>query len=489
MRIALQSVLVSFVLGLTISLGMSEMIEVTHESRVLEIQKSYSVYLPEDRTPGEQFPVVYVLHGKWGSHIDWPEKGNAGEVASRYRAILVFPDGDEDSWYLDAPEMPESQYESYVAVELVDHIDATYPTIRDRSARAIMGLSMGGHGALMLASRYPERFGSASSLSGILKLTNHPDMEDVAARLGPMEDYPERWKDYSVWDRAETFRDADVRLMFDCGEDDTATGAIFDSRQLHERLTELGVPHIWRELPGTHNWDYWTAHLPSHLNFHMAAMAETWPEDDRWPRHYFQRLSLFAEENARLPLGEDDRPLIALLGSSTTEAFPAELLPDWRVFNRGISSDTLGIKPQGLSRRLELSLFDMQPEMAVIMMGTNDLGDRARGDDGNPTEERMVAEFRGIVARIKERAPDTRLVIATCPPVGGRFAHLTDSVNSWNDRLREMALDENLALIDLHPLLVDGDGLFAGMYTRDGLHLTREAYELYAREIRALLDQ
>ncbi|MCK4818989.1 esterase family protein, partial [bacterium] len=237
--------------------GQNDILTITHYSESLNREKTFQIYFPPDAKGDERFPVLFVLHGAYGSYRDWVNRTNIEDLADNYRMILVFPDGGEFGWYVDSPIEQDSQYESYVAVELVSEIDRLFPTIASRKGRGIMGLSMGGHGALLLAAKHPDVFGSASSMSGILKITDHPEKWHIAGRLGELEKNRKAWKANSVWDQAKRFKKANVELLFDCGTSDTITGAIGDSRQLHERLVSLKVPHIWREMVGTHSWNYW----------------------------------------------------------------------------------------------------------------------------------------------------------------------------------------------------------------------------------------
>jgi S-formylglutathione hydrolase FrmB/lysophospholipase L1-like esterase len=465
----------------------SEMIESNHQSTLLGTEKMYNIYLPEPRTDEERFPVLYVLHGKYGDYTDWVKRGGAAEAAQKYRMILVIPDGGPFSWYLDSPLMADSQYESYISEELVSYIDQNYPTLATRDARGVMGLSMGGHGALLMALDHPDVFGSASSLSGILKLTNHPYREDVIERLGPWRENMDRWEQNSVYDRAADFEDADVRILFDSGVDDNATGAIWDGRLLHEKLVKLGIPHIWREHAGTHSWDYWKSHLPEHLNFHQAAMIDQQPDEEKWFVKYFTRMDDFLRENEQLAVELPQGPTLALLGSSTFEGFPSKKIESFHVFNRGIVSDHVGIYDRGLSRRLEESIFDMKPDVALINMGVNDIGDRHRNEDGQPTEYLMAREYEKIVNQIQSRLPGTRLIICACTPTGGRYVHLNESIDSWNKWLHEFTSAKGLPIIDMHDAVSNAEGHLDEQYSNDGLHLNEEGNTIWASLINGAL--
>ena len=92
---------------------------------------------------------LYLLHGYSGSYMTWQrDVTDLRPLADAYGMIIACPDG-ENSWYWDSPLDPASQFETFVSQEFPDWIDAHYPTIPSREGRAVTGLSMGGHGALM----------------------------------------------------------------------------------------------------------------------------------------------------------------------------------------------------------------------------------------------------------------------------------------------------------------------------------------------------
>lgn len=462
-------------------------ITITHFSKLLNKEKSFNAYIPTDAKPNEQFPALYILHGAYGSYKDWTDKTNVAELAENYRMIIIFPDGAEFGWYVDSPVEKDSQYESYIIKELIPLTDKLFPTIASKEARCIMGLSMGGHGAFLLSAKHPDMFISASAMSGILKITNHPDKWQIAGRLGPLKDNKSIWENNSVYEQAEKFKEANVRLLFDCGEEDTATGAIGDSRELHQKFTELQIPHIWREMPGTHSWTYWQEHLEEHLNFHQAVLTDTSTTLEKWQGHYFKRLNNFFKENAELSISPPDKPTICLFGSSTMEGFPKNLLKDYYVFNRGITSDVLGIGKRGLSHRLEESVIDMKPNYVFINNGTNDLGNRHR--TGSPSIERMVEEFDKIITYIKKRTPKTKIFIINCSPVRDNYAHLATPIYSYNMQLNNLAKKHEIGFIDGHKHFTDKDYILLPEFSKDGLHLNIKGYEILVKLMIEAINQ
>lgn len=442
---------------------------------------TFSIYVPEKRNEDERFPSLYILHGAYGSYADWPKNTDVGELAKRYRMILVFPDGSQFGWYVDSKLEKYSNYETFVSDELRKYIDAHYPTIDSRDARGIMGLSMGGHGALSLAAKHPDLYGSASSLSGILKLTNHPTHWSIPSRLGAYEENKAAWEANSVYELCESFKTNNVSVMFDCGVDDTKTGAIVDARDLDKRMTELKIPHIYREMPGTHSWDYWKGHLQEHLNFHQAKMIAATPDAEKWFAFYYKCIAKFLAENASLSIeGPQKLPTLCLLGSSSMQGMPSDLFPGFRVFNRGISADRLGLTSRGISQRMEESVFDMKPDVVFLKCARNDISARLSSKTPHPTDDELAEITTAIIKRIKERLPNTLVIVGDAFPVRDKYAHLAPAIAVFAERQRAIAKELNIPLVDGHKALIGGDGLLKPENSADGLHLSKDGKKIVA---------
>ena len=116
-----------------------------------KMEKSFKAILVLPDPYGEsELPVVYLLHGWSGDYRNWFDKADLPSLADHFQMIIVCPDGGYSGWYLDSPLIKESQYESYIVLDVVDYIDQNYKTISAEQGRAICGLSMGGHGAISL---------------------------------------------------------------------------------------------------------------------------------------------------------------------------------------------------------------------------------------------------------------------------------------------------------------------------------------------------
>src|SRR3954466_2349436 len=171
------------------------------------------------------YPVLYLLHGGYGHFDDWikkvPDKTVVQGLADQYNMVVVMPEGEVFSYYLNSPVNKESQFETYITKEVVEKIDNTYRTIKDKKGRAITGLSMGGYGALYLSVRHPGLFCAAGSMSGAL----NPDLQawklppdnaqnirkEFEKILGPMETNQQAYAEASVINMADKIKAANIK--------------------------------------------------------------------------------------------------------------------------------------------------------------------------------------------------------------------------------------------------------------------------------------
>lgn len=237
------------------------------------------VVMPDSyRKSKATYPVLYLLHGGRGNYRDWlsktPDKQLVHRLADQYQVIIVTPDAGFSSYYIDSPVDKSSQYETFITRDLLAEVDKSYRTIRSRNGRIITGLSMGGHGALYLATRHPDLFCAAGSMSGALDLNTAnwklpaENLAEINGRLekifGPRNTTPDFYQVNSVVNYADKIQANKLALIIDCGVDDFL---IEPNRELHRRLVYNKTPHDYTERPGGHTWEYWENALPYHLVF------------------------------------------------------------------------------------------------------------------------------------------------------------------------------------------------------------------------------
>jgi putative tributyrin esterase len=239
------------------------------------MKKSYkaSVAVPDSYARSTApFPVMYLLHGAWGHFDDWgsktPDKTLVQKLTDQYNLLIVMTEGETFSWYLDSPINKDSQFETYLSREVVEKIDASFRTVRSPKGRVITGLSMGGHGALYLATRHPDIYGAAGSMSGAVDLSKNKNFAAFTklfeSILGPINATPDIYSPHAVVNMADRMKANALPLIIDCGVDDFL---IEHNRDLHRRLVENKTPHDYTERPGGHTWEYWGNSLPYHALF------------------------------------------------------------------------------------------------------------------------------------------------------------------------------------------------------------------------------
>ena len=148
----------------------------TVPSAALGRDVSVNVYVPAGFDGSEaRYPVLYLLHGLYGTYKDWATTGHMKDVVDELIAsgeivpmVIIMPNaGDPDihnNWngYFNMPGHP---YEDFFFKELIPTVEARYKIYGDKQHRAVMGLSMGGGGSTVYAQRHPDMFSSCYAMS------------------------------------------------------------------------------------------------------------------------------------------------------------------------------------------------------------------------------------------------------------------------------------------------------------------------------------
>lgn len=208
--------------------------------------------------------MLYLLHGLSDDHTTWMRRSCIERYTLGYPLMVVMPDGGR-GWYTNARD--GDAYEDDLLKDVVGLIEKDFPVKAERAGRAVGGLSMGGFGAVKLGLKYPDRFASVHSSSGLPALLRNPAL---AKELSPevpriFGKSPKDGPD-DPFRLAETAdRSALPALRLDCGQEDPF---LTQNRAFHQHLTALDVPHEYHEAPGTHTWSYWDDQVRKALDFH-----------------------------------------------------------------------------------------------------------------------------------------------------------------------------------------------------------------------------
>lgn len=258
-----------------------------HASEATGTAMEVAVYVPPAADDGP-CPVLYYLSGLTCTWENVTTKAGAQRYCAEHGLIFVAPDtsprgegvpddpeydfGQGAGFYLDATQAPwERQFrmESYVAEELPRLVEARFPA-RPGPA-GVTGHSMGGHGALTLAMRHPDRFRSVSAFSPIVAPAEVPWGQKAFA--GYLGDRPDAWAEHDACRLARS-RGWSGDILVDQGEADGFLETQLRPELFAAACGEAGVPLTLRRHAG-YDHSYWFVQtfIGDHIKWHRERLG------------------------------------------------------------------------------------------------------------------------------------------------------------------------------------------------------------------------
>jgi S-formylglutathione hydrolase len=259
-----------------------------HKSSATGTDMMFSVFVPEHEK-GARLPVIYYLSGLTCTHANVTEKGEFRAACAELGLIFVAPDTSprgEDvpddpaaaydfglgaGFYVNATQAPYDRHYKmydYVVDELPQLVEANFPI--DPARAGITGHSMGGHGALTIGLRNPEKFKTVSAFSPIVSPINCPwGQKALGSYLGEDRAY---WRAHDACALIEDgARTGD--LLIDQGEGDQFLEEQLRTHLLAEACNQAGQAATIRMQPGyDHSYYFISSFMADHLRWHAERL-------------------------------------------------------------------------------------------------------------------------------------------------------------------------------------------------------------------------
>ena len=256
-------------------------------SKVLKGETKFGIFLPPQALTGQACPALFYLAGLTCTEETFAIKAPAQRLAAQLGLILISPDtsprgehvAQGDSWdigqgagfYINATQAPWAEHyqmESFIANELYDLVIQNFPVQAD--AVGIFGHSMGGHGALTLALKYPEKFKSVSAFAPICAPSQCPWGEKAFSNYFG-EDRNE-WLKHDATALIQEKGALFTEILIDQGSKDQFYAQL-NPALFEQACAQVGQSLTLREHAGyDHGYYFIQSFIDDHLQFHAVQL-------------------------------------------------------------------------------------------------------------------------------------------------------------------------------------------------------------------------
>ncbi|MBE6656341.1 MAG: hypothetical protein E7609_05705 [Ruminococcaceae bacterium] len=188
-------------------------------------------------------------------------------------------------------------------------------------------------------------------------------------------------------------------------------------------------------------------------------------------KYYDEKIALYEAENEKY---EDYEVDVAFLGDSLTDGYDLEkYYPQYLALNRGIGGDTTF----GLEKRLKVSVYDLKPKVAVILIGANNF-------------DNMFDNYENILKGLKENIPETKIMLLSLTSMSREWGKNNQKAAYNNVKIKLFAEKYGYEFVDLYaPLFNIETGEICEEYTTDGGHLTAAGYDVFTNAVTPALKK
>ncbi|MBR2616410.1 MAG: hypothetical protein IKC69_07010 [Clostridia bacterium] len=253
------------------------LVQLNYFSNVLKTPVDVTVLLPEidkkdegSGRPEGEYRTVWLFHGMSSDHTTWLRRTDVDLFCKRHKIAFVMP-GIGDNWYTNT--VSGMRYFDYVTDELPQVCRSYFAGMSPRrEMNLVAGCSMGGYGAVKAALHRPENYYGCISLGGALDITRegrkkHTELWRRIFDYNMQDESELAGTEHDLYHVARVQKEKGVTLpefYLWCGAQD---GLFENNRKFDRLLTELELPHVYKESEGTHSWVWWSPELENGLKY------------------------------------------------------------------------------------------------------------------------------------------------------------------------------------------------------------------------------
>lgn len=238
-------------------------LQLTYSSAALQMNTSVRIVLPDTGDLSE-VNTIYLLHGLTDNCTGWTRYTACELYAREHNAALIMPEVQR-SFYIDG--VHGLKYFTYVSQELPQAMHRMFGLSQSREKNYVMGLSMGGYGALKCAMTYPQNYAGAASFSGVCDAdsffhqVSQGNMDrELPALLGESRILGAENDLFCLLDHCPDL----PPIYMACGEQDPMYPM---NQALAKALQEKGCTFQFDHRPGDHCWRFWNQAFQDALSY------------------------------------------------------------------------------------------------------------------------------------------------------------------------------------------------------------------------------
>lgn len=199
--------------------------------------------------------------------------------------------------------------------------------------------------------------------------------------------------------------------------------------------------------------------------------------------YYDSKVASYEVQNTNLSKGQ-----IIFIGDSITDLYPLDSYYsdlDYATYNRGIGGDTTS----GLKARLDVSVFDLEPQVIIMLIGINDI-------NGGKSVNNIISTYREIVEEINDKLPETKLYCISVLPMNKDIESYSTvnaeqnnkKVVELNSLIKQLTNEFNATYLDLYSFVLDENGYLIKEYSDDGIHLNASGFIVWTNLLKPYLE-